>query len=106
MRIVVTALAALLASGLATGAVAESLLDEVQDDEAPGSEIEMDIGRGNVEIGRERAFHPSPVEVEGQVVDAPNDPDVPVADDPVDAQLPGQGPEDLSGPDDDDPLPD
>ena len=32
-------------------------------------------------------------------------PDFPVAGDPVDNALPGQGPEDLSGPDDDDPLP-
>jgi hypothetical protein len=35
----------------------------------------------------------------------PPDPDFPVAGDPVDNALPGQGPEDLSGPDDDDPLP-
>jgi hypothetical protein len=35
----------------------------------------------------------------------PNDPDDPEAYDPVDTRLPGEGPEDLSGPDDDDPLP-
>jgi hypothetical protein len=35
----------------------------------------------------------------------PNDPDTPTEPDPVDAELPGEGPEDLSGPDDDDPLP-
>jgi hypothetical protein len=34
-----------------------------------------------------------------------DDPDSPVAGDPVDAELPGEGPESLSGPDDDDPLP-
>jgi len=101
MRVVATALAALMASGLAGGAVAESLQDEIQDEEAPGSEIEMDIGRGGVEIGRERALNPSPVEVEGQELDTPNDPDTPEAD----SMPPGQGPQDLSGPDDDDSLP-
>jgi hypothetical protein len=34
-----------------------------------------------------------------------DDPDDPVAPDPVDAELPGEGPEDLSGPFDEDPLP-
>jgi hypothetical protein len=37
--------------------------------------------------------------------DLPPDPDFPVAGDAIDNALPGQGPEDLSGPDDDDPLP-
>lgn len=101
MRIAATALAAFMASGLAGGAVAETLQDEIQDEEAPGSEIEMDIGRGGVEIGRERALNPSPVEVGGQELDVPNDPDMPEAD----SELPGQGPQDLSGPDDDDALP-
>ncbi len=101
MRIVATALATLMASGLAGGAVAETLSDEIQNEEAPGSEIEMDIGRGGVVIGRERALNPSPVEIEGAVIDAPNDPDMP----PADSMLPGQGPQDLSGPDDDDSLP-
>lgn len=101
MRVVATALAVMMASGLAGGAVAETMLDDIQEDEAPGSEIEVDIGRGGVEIGRERALNPSPVEVEGAVVDAPNDPDAP----PTGSMLPGQGPQDLSGPDDDDALP-
>jgi hypothetical protein len=30
---------------------------------------------------------------------------MPVSPDAIDAELPGEGPEDLSGPDDDDPLP-
>jgi hypothetical protein len=101
MRMAAAALAAMMASGLACGAVAETLQDEIQDEEAPGSEIGFGIGRGGAEIGRERVFTPSPVEVEGQAVDAPDDPDMP----PPDAMLPGQGPQDLSGPDDDDPLP-
>jgi hypothetical protein len=51
-------------------------------------------------------LNPSPVEIQGQTLDAPDDPDTPLAKDPVDAELPGEGPEDLSGPDDDDSLPD
>jgi hypothetical protein len=39
-------------------------------------------------------------------LDVPNDPDTPNAGDPIDDELPGVGPEDLSGPDDDDDLPD
>src|SRR6187549_1239972 len=35
-----------------------------------------------------------------------DDPDAPVAGDPIDRELRGEGPEDLSGPDDDDSLPD
>ena len=73
--------------------------------ESGGSAIEMDIGRGGVVIGRQRNLNPPPVEVEGQVLDAPNDPDTPVSPDSIDAELPGEGPENLSGPDDDDPLP-
>jgi len=34
-----------------------------------------------------------------------DDPDYPVDPDPIDEELPGEGPESLSGPDDDDPLP-
>ncbi|MGC1345268.1 MAG: hypothetical protein WA863_04025 [Methyloceanibacter sp.] len=48
----------------------------------------------------------SPVEIGGQMLAAPDDPDKPYAEDTVDADLPGEGPEDLSGPDDDDALPD
>ena len=65
----------------------------------------MDIGRGGVVIGRQRNLNPPPVEVEGRTLDVPNDPDTPVSPDAIDAELPGEGPEDLSGPDDDDPLP-
>jgi hypothetical protein len=51
-------------------------------------------------------LNPSPVEVQGRTLDVPDDPDTPAAEDPVDAELPGEGPENLSGPDDDDSLPD
>jgi hypothetical protein len=66
----------------------------------------MDIGRGRVEIGREKFMHPSPVEIEAETMQVPDDPDTPEADDPTDAELSGEEPEDLSGPDDDDALPD
>ena len=107
MRIRTVGLAALVAGSMMGDALAqETLGDELQQEEAPGSAIEMDIESGSVEIGRQRNLNPSPVEIEGAPLDVPNDPDTPVAVDPVDAQLPGEGPEDLSGPDDDDPLPD
>jgi hypothetical protein len=106
MRIRTVGLAALMAGCLMGDGLAQSLLDEIQDDEAPGSEIEMDIGRGRVEIGREKFMHPSPIEIEGETMQVPDDPDTPEADDPTDAELPGEAPEDLSGLDDDDALPD
>jgi hypothetical protein len=93
---------AMMGDGLAQ----QTIEDEIQQEEAPGSAIEMDIGRGGVVIGRQRNLNPSPVEIQGRTLDVPNDPDTPAAEDPVDAQLPGEGPEDLSGPDDDDALPD
>jgi len=87
------------------GLAQQTLEDEIQQEEAPGSAIEMDIGRGGVVIGRQRNLNPSPVEIQGQTLDVPNDPDEPVSPDASDAELPGEGPEDLSVPDDDDPLP-
>ena len=106
MRIRTMGLAALMAgSMIGDGLAQQNLEDEIQQEEAPGSAIEMDIEPGRVVIGRQRNLNPSPVEIEGQTLDVPNDPDVPAAPDPVDAQLPGEGPENLSGPDDDDPLP-
>jgi hypothetical protein len=107
MRRVIVGLAASLA--LAPGGVlADSLIDEIQDEEQPGSQIEMEIGGGGgVEIGRERNMPPpSPVEVEGDVLDVPDGPTDPAEIDSTDDELPGEGPEDLSGPDDEDPLPD
>jgi hypothetical protein len=95
----------LAASMMGSAFAQQSLQDEIQEEEAPGSEIEMDIGPGGVEIGRERNMRPSPVEIEGEPLDVPNDPDTPVSPDAIDAELPGEGPQDLSGPDDDDPLP-
>lgn len=106
MRIRTLGLAALMAGSLIGDGVAQSVQDEIQEDEAPGSEIEMDIEPGRVIIGRQKNLNPSPVEIQGRTLDVPDDPDTPAAEDPVDAELPGEGPEDLSGPDDDDSLPD
>jgi len=106
MRIKTVGLAALVAgSMMGDGLTQQTLEDEIQQEEAPGSAIEMDIGRGGVAIGRQRNLNPSPYEIEGRALDLPNDPDEPVSPDGIDAELPGEGPQDLSGPDDDDPLP-
>lgn len=105
MRIRTLGLAALMAGSLMGDGVAQSVQDEIQEDEAPGSEMEMDIEPGGVVIGRQKNLNPSPVEIQGRTLDVPDDPDTPAAEDPVDAELPGEGPENLSGPDDDDSLP-
>jgi hypothetical protein len=106
MRIRTLGLAALMAGSLMGDGVAQSVQEEIQDEEAPGSEIEMNIEPGRVIIGRQKNLNLSPVEIQGRTLDVPDDPDTPAAEDPVDAELPGEGPEDLSGPDDDDSLPD
>ncbi|HSA67562.1 MAG TPA: hypothetical protein VLD66_04415 [Methyloceanibacter sp.] len=106
MRIRTLGLAALMAGSLMGDGVAQSVQEEIQDEEAPGSEIEMNIEPGRVIIGRQKNLNPPPVEIQGRTLDVPDDPDTPAAEDPVDAELPGEGPEDLSGPDDDDSLPD
>ena len=106
MRIRTLGLAALMAGSLMGNGVAQSVQEEIQDEEAPGSEIEMNIEPGRVIIGRQKNLNPSPVEIQGRTLDVPDDPDTPAAEDPVDAELPGEGPENLSGTDDDDSLPD
>jgi hypothetical protein len=85
-------------------ALAEDMTEEIQEQEQPGSEIELDIGGGGATIERKSG---APVLRPGDVpmLDLPNDPDTPEGGDPVDDDLPGEGPENLSGPDDDDPLP-
>jgi hypothetical protein len=106
MRIRTLGLAALMAGSMMGDGAAQSVQEEIQDEEAPGSEIEMNIEPGRAIIGRQKNLNPPPAEVQGRTLDVPDDPDTPAAEDPVDAELPGEGPEDLSGPDDDDSLPD
>ena len=79
MQKIAAGLAALLSVAFWGPAMGQSVQDEIQQSEQPGSQIEIDIGGGG-------------------------DAD-PVYPDPVDAELPGEGPESLSGPDDEDPLP-
>jgi hypothetical protein len=98
-------IAAALAVSCAGAAFAEDMTEEIQEEEQPGSEIELDIGGGGATIHRkngEPLFGLGEGDTELQPLD---DPDDPVAPDPVDAELPGEGPEDLSGPFDEDPLP-
>lgn len=102
-RMVVGIAAAALMS-FAGPALAEDMTEEIQEQEQPGSEIELDIGGGGATIERKSG---APVLRPGDVpmLDLPNDPDTPEGGDPIDDELPGEGPENLSGPDDDDPLP-
>ena len=101
-------LAAILAAAFAGSALGGGVQDQIQEEEQPGSEIEMQVGPGgNVEIGRENKMK-GPVEIEGGAagqLQPLDDPDAPANPDPIDDELPGEGPEDLSGPDADDPLP-
>jgi hypothetical protein len=63
MRIKTVGLAVLVAgSMMGDGLAQQTLEDEIQQEEAPGSAIEMDIGRGGVVIERQRNLNPSPVE--------------------------------------------
>jgi hypothetical protein len=125
--------AAALTLGFAGSAFGESDFDEIQDEEQPGSEIGIQIGGGTVSAERENGapifpiapyaapapvfpsapyaapatvFPVAPLATRGGQLRPLDDPDAPVAGDPIDRELPGEGPEDLSGPDDDDSLPD
>jgi hypothetical protein len=109
MRRIMVGVAAAVAMSFAGPVFAEDMTEEIQDEEQPGSEIELDIGGGEATIDRKSGapvFHPGEVPLGADDLDVPDDPDMPGAEDPVDAELPGEGPEDLSGPDDDDDLPD
>ena len=109
MRIMIAGFAALLACAFAGPASAQSLGDQIQNEEDPGSEIEMDVGpKGNPHIGREKNMNgPQGVQVNpGKPAQMLDDPDAPTSEDPVDAELPGEGPEDLSGPAGEDDVPD
>lgn len=107
MRIVTLGLAIIFSGALAGMAYAASP-DAIQDEEQPGSEIEIEADNGKIEAGREDDM--APVEGEemlggGDAIDVPPDPAFPDAGDPIDDALPGEGPENLSGPGDEDQLP-
>ncbi len=108
MRRMAAGIATALAVSLAAPAFAEDMTEEIQDEEQPGSEVEVDIGGGKAQIERENGAPLLGIGGAGAAdqLDVPDDPDAPTAGDPVDAELPGEGPEDLSGPEDEDDLPD
>jgi hypothetical protein len=110
MRRAVVGLASLLAVCLTGPAAGESELDQIQDAEQPGSQINLTFGGGSGFTARRanggplfggisRAFGAGVGASDGSL-DLPPDPDTPLAGDPVDNALPGEGPEDLSGPGD------
>ena len=106
MRPMIVAFAALLAAFAAGPSLAVDMTEEIQEEEQPGSEIEIDMGGGGAQIERKSGQPLLDIGGGGEKLIAPNDPDMPEAGDPIDDALPGQGPQDLSGPDDDDNLPD
>ena len=101
MRRLAASLTAVMALALAGPATAqEDLTEEIQELEQPGSEIEVDIGGGGADIRRKSG---APVFAPGaggaEPLEALDDPDTPLdGGDPIDEELPGEGPEDLSGP--------
>jgi hypothetical protein len=120
MRKLVAGLAALSAVAFWGPAMAESVDDEIQDVEQPGSELELEDDDGKVEFGREGTLDkenenngapvdedPAPLDIgdDNVPLEPVDDPDNPVDIDPIDEELPGEGPESLSGPDDMDTLP-
>jgi hypothetical protein len=112
------AIAALAFTGPAFGQN-EGEPDGFQQNEMPGSEFQLNIeSDGKVEFGRESTLEKEEagkaapeglrdgLELGGDPLGDPlDDPDNPVDPDPIDEELPGEGPESLSGPDDEDPLP-
>lgn len=119
MQKIATGLAALLVLALTGPAFGQAEPDGFQEDEQPGSEFELDIGSGGqMEFGRKSTLeaeengapgatesNPLQIGAGDPLLEPLDDPDAPVDPDPIDAELPGEGPESLSGPDDDDPLP-
>lgn len=144
MRRVVAGIAAALLLGFAGPAVAQTIGDEIQNEEQPGSEIQINLGGGEVQVERKNGaaifplapfrrpafvfpsapytapapvfpvaplagttrandsvFPVAPLALGSNQLRPLDDPDALVAGDP----LPGEGPEDLSGHDDDNPLP-
>jgi hypothetical protein len=98
---------AILATAFPAPAMAEEP-DGFQEDEQPGSEIEIDLGGGGAQIHRKDGkplFGGLGLGQGAAELEPLDDPDSPIDPDPIDEELPGEGPEDLSGPDDDDPLP-
>jgi len=116
MHKMVVGLALLMTVGFAGPALSESETEQIEDSEQPGSEFELDVDDdGQVEFGRKGKLEAqdegggdNPLEIgdeDGPLLDPLDDPDNPIDADLIDEELPGEGPESLSGPDDEDPLP-
>jgi hypothetical protein len=105
----IASVAAIVAAAGLTPALADPDTEAFQNDEMPGSEIQIGIGKDGADIhrkdGRKLFGGGMNLMEEGQDLPPLDDPDSPLAPDPIDAELPGEGPESLSGPDDEDPLP-
>ena len=109
MRRMLVGLAAILSVAAAGPVFAVDMTEEIQEEEQPGFEIEIEgDGGGGLQIERKSGKPLLDIGggAGGERLIAPNDPDMPEAGDPIDDELPGEGPQDLSGPDDDDNLPD
>ena len=105
MRRMMVGVAAALAMSFAGPTFAEDMTEEIQEEEQPGSEIEIDIGGGGASIHREDGKPILDLGENDPPLEPVDDPDDPSDPDPIDEELPGEGPEDLSGPFDEDPLP-
>ena len=108
----VIALAAILTMAGSGAALAESETERIQEAEQPGSELELNVDSdGGVEFGRKRSLDHQdgvfgPPESDPLQLGGPEEEGgPPLGPNAIDAELPGEGPESLSGPDDDDPLP-
>src|SRR5581483_5716330 len=107
MRRMAMGLMAAFALTMGGPARAESDFDEIQDEEQPGSEIEVNVNRGNVQVEHESGASVFPVlswrgaaggpasQAPGNALRPLDDSAARVAGDSVDADLPGEGPEDL-----------
>ncbi|MGE3528903.1 MAG: hypothetical protein AB7G54_05690 [Methyloceanibacter sp.] len=108
MRRMLVGLAAMLSVSAAGPVFAVDMTEEIQEEEQPGSEIEIEGGGGGG-LQIERKSGKPILDIggagEGEALDPLDDPDMPEAGDPIDDELPGEGPEDLSGPEDEDDLP-
>jgi hypothetical protein len=116
MRRAAVGLASLIAVSFTGPATGGSEFDAIQNAEQPGSQINFTFGGGGVQVRRAsggpifgggvRSMFGAGSGASDGSIELPPDPDFPQGGDAVDNELPGEGPESLSGPDDDDPLPD
>jgi hypothetical protein len=115
MRRAALGLGTILAVSFTGPALSESEFDAIQNAEQPGSQINFTFGGGGVQArranggplfgGAARSLFGVGSGASDGSIDLPPDPDFPQDSDNVDDELPGEGPESLSGPDDEDTLP-